>query len=130
MSERTLEQCRAAHALAVITALQEKSYGNYVAYVEALPAAIVMNGLGQACATLLAKAKGNLDEPHRLLYSHLRSWLCGGNDSAPFKKGVELMVAIVESDQALYFQAQAEALAWLTWLKKFANAYLKRESGE
>ena len=33
---------------------------------------------------------------------------------------------LVDADQQRYFRAQAEALAWLTWLKKFANAYLKR----
>ena len=130
MSERTLEQRRAKHALDVVMGLQSKDYGNYVSYVESLPATIVMNGLGQACATLLGKAGGKNDDPHRFLYDHLKSWLCGSDPAAPFPGGKELMDEIVASDQGRYFRAHAEALAWLTWLKKFANAYLQRDRPE
>jgi CRISPR-associated protein Cmr5 len=36
------------------------------------------------------------------------------------------MQAITEEDQRHYIRAQTEALAYLVWLKKFANAYLER----
>lgn len=134
MSMQTIAQRRAAHALKRVLALQQagkQTYGNYVSYVEALPAAILMNGLGQACATLLAKAEGKLDKPHGRLYADLQDWLCGEDPVAPYRnsqtKGDDrLMQAICNSNQKKYLHAQAEALAHLVWLKKFARAYLER----
>jgi CRISPR-associated protein Cmr5 len=136
MSTQTLAQRRAAHALQRVLEHQKagkNAYGNYVSYVEALPAAILMNGLGQAAATLLAKAEGKLDKPHGRLYADLQDWLCGSDFAAPFRNSQiegddHLMQAICQSDQRKYLHAQQEALAWLVWLKKFARAYLERGS--
>lgn len=124
----TLEQARASDALKKIRELKPhpERYGNYRSYAESLPATIVMNGLGQAAATLLAQAKGKPEDPHRLLYGHLHEWLCRTDADAPYRGRPELMDAIIESNEADYLLAQAEALAWLVWLKKFAKAYLQR----
>jgi len=129
VSSQTLAQRRAAHALARIQAHKQAgraAYGNYVSYAEALPATIVMNGLGQACATLLAKAEGDLRKPHGLLYADLQSWLCRDDTVAPYARAANLMQAIVNNDQKRYLHAQTEALAYLAWLKKFACAFLER----
>ncbi len=133
MSRQSLALRRAAHAWKCVEAhkqrnhnKEEPDYGNYVNYVEALPATILMNGLGQASATLLSKAEGDLTKPHGLLYADLQSWLCGDDAAAPYPKAPNLMKAIVEREQRDYLQAQVEALAWLVWLKKFANADLKK----
>lgn len=126
MSTQSVAQRRAAHALACVEKHIDKSYGNYANYVESLPATILMNGLGQAAATLLSKAEGRLTEPHGLLYADLQSWLCGDDAAAPYPNAPNLMKAIVEREQRDYLYAQVEALAWLVWLKKFANAYLKK----
>jgi len=128
MSIQSLAQRRARHALELIQKHEKAgrdSYKNYVSYAESIPATIVMNGLGQACATLLAKAKGDLTQPHGLLYSDLQSWLCGPESPTRFKGKSDLMDAIVHSDQADYLQAQTEAIAFLVWLKKLASAYLQ-----
>jgi CRISPR-associated protein Cmr5 len=132
MSTQSLAQRRARHALGLIQKHEKAgkdSYKNYVSYAESIPATILMNGLGQACATLLAKAGGDLRQPHGLLYADLQSWLCGPAP-APFNGKPHLMDAIVGCDQATYLLAQAEALAYLVWLKKFANAYLERGKPE
>lgn len=42
----------------------------------------------------------------------------------PKRPGLALMKAITEGDQRAYLAAQAEALAILGWLAKFANALL------
>jgi len=128
MSTQTLSQRRARHALGRINERKQtepKTYGNYVSHSQSLPAAILMNGLGQACATLLAKS-----EDHRLLYDDLQSWLCGDDSSAPFRNRPNLMDAITQGDQPSYLPAQAEALSYLVWLKKFANAYLQPDKPE
>ena len=89
-----------------------------------------MNGLGQAAATLLGQAKGKESDPHRLLYNHLSQWLCRDAPDAPYKSEPQLIDAIVSKHEDTYLVAQAEALAWLVWLKKFSKAYLKKGSDD
>jgi CRISPR-associated protein Cmr5 len=134
----TLAQKRAAHALKQIEALNGKG-GKYKSYVQALPATILMNGLGQALAMELAAAdrnKGDHDA-HKLIYLHLESWLCGKpphqakapsnlvHSDAPYKGEPDVLKAIISKPEKDYLLAQAEALAYLDWLKTFASAYLE-----
>jgi CRISPR-associated protein Cmr5 len=119
----TMEQARARHALDCVRAM-EANPGKYGSYVKRLPASILMNGLGQAVATLLAAARGKAEDPNRKLYDHMQAWLCGACPDAPYAGGSRLVDAIINGDQAAYVRAQAEALRWLEWLKKFAQAYL------
>jgi len=129
MSTQTLEQKRAKHALAQIKPLQSKPYKDkYAAYVKALPAAILMNGLGQALATELAAD----DDAHHELANHLAGWLIEPelriytDPSSRDAKG--LLDAIVAHGQDAYVRAQGEALAYLGWLKRFAAAFLDEKS--
>lgn len=125
MPDLTLAQRRAAFALEQINLLAETgNYGKYASYVKALPAAILMNGLGQAAATLLAG-----DEPHKILYRHLSTWLCGDIPEMPYTGAPGLIQAITTNDQNLYLRAQAESLLFLEWLKKFATAFLENGTG-
>ena len=131
-----IERERAAHALHTIEQLPT-DVKNYTSYVKALPASILQNGLGQAMATLLAASKGepamkdgNVNEAHRLLYNHLQAWLCRNDPAAPYPsqkepraESTELMGRITQEDEPNYIHAQAEALAYLGWLKKFATAF-------
>lgn len=125
MSEQTLGQKRAAHALKAINKLvQQKNYGHFGSYVQRLPATIVMNGLGQAMAGELAAARGGKDEDeraHRTLFELVESWL---QECRAYSNELGLMESIVKSNQGDYVRAQAEALAYLEWLKKFSQAYL------
>lgn len=135
-TRQTLDQQRAAYALQQIRELGmqgENSYGNYVSYVSALPATIVMNGLGQALLTLLAKSQGDRHKPHRLLFNHVAGWLntqikelrCSdANNMTP------VINRLLEQNQDVYVLAQAEAMAYLNWLKQFARAYLKEQEGQ
>ena len=130
---QTLEQMRAHHALDKIRDIEnnydEDTRQKFVSYVESLPADIIANGLGQAAATLLARAKGNEHDAHYLLYRALKDWLCRDDPEgrAPYGGDDYLMAAIVNCDRAVYLRAQAETLAWLEWLKKFAVAFFRRE---
>ncbi|MEW6636478.1 MAG: type III-B CRISPR module-associated protein Cmr5 [Actinomycetota bacterium] len=131
--KRTLEQRRAADALQKIEELRRAGrgvYGNYKSYVSSLPAGILTTGLGQAAATLLASAKIGRDrrtvdnKAYEMLYEHLSGWLCGGDEESPYPAG-DLLENITTHDQDSYLRAQAEALAHLVWLKKFAEAFLE-----
>lgn len=135
MTAQTLEQKRAKHALDQIKALQQDKPGNYVSYVNALPAAILMNGLGQALATELASGK-NDDDSHRLLANHVSGWLLSKEAHTKYVSdgsrvdAAWLLDQIVAGDQDAYLWAQAEAIAYVTWLKKFANAFLDSSGKE
>jgi CRISPR-associated protein Cmr5 len=134
--KQILAQERAAHALAKVNHLrkladEDKSKkdfnARYTSYAESLPATILSCGLGQAAAMLLAAAKGEKNEPHYVLYQHLEDWLCREDRNAPYPgyQDQGLLEAITAHDRNHYLRAQAEALAWLEWLKKIAVAYLK-----
>lgn len=140
-----IERERARHALQTIEALPD-DVKKYTSYVKGLPAAILQNGLGQAMATLLAASKGKpamkdgaVNKAHRLLYNHLQQWLCGSNRLSPYCEedkdkdiphdSTILMTSITEGDESAYIRAQAEALAYLNWLKKFAVAYRPESEG-
>jgi len=132
---QTLEQIRARDALNKIRFIQENCSENvqqkFVSYVESLPATILANGLGQAAAGLLAQAKGDKQDAHYLLYKALQDWLCRDDDArAPYRGQENLMDAIVNCDRTVYLLAQAEALAWLEWLKRFAVAFFKKQEDE
>lgn len=138
MANKTLEQQRAECALAAIESLQKEGYAKYGQYrseVDALPATILMNGLGQAVAMLMANA-GNEEGDGgkekqvacRLLKAHLEQWLCDKAPHSPYRNVKPLIKAIVERDQDNYVLAQAEALAYLVWLKKFARAFLEKSA--
>lgn len=133
LPHRSLAQRRAEHALDKVKALQaENAYGNYVSYVKALPATIIVSGLGQALAMENAGKKLG----HKKLFKHMRAWLCEGWQHTPYQLALAeddtaFFKAISGGDEAKYIKAQAEALEYLEWLKKFAVAFLMEpEEGE
>jgi CRISPR-associated protein Cmr5 len=144
MSEKTLEQRRAGHALKCVEDVkaQKSLAGRYRSYAESLPAHIVMGGLGQAVATELAAARGgegdnsrdDKQRAHAQLVKDLESWLAqSAYEKVPAEEkqaGNWLINAIVANEQEHYLRAQAEALAWLVWLKKFCQAGLPKVSEE
>ncbi|WP_428264875.1 type III-B CRISPR module-associated protein Cmr5 [Haliangium sp.] len=130
----TLDQARAANALARVRALQrDGDYGNYRSYVERLPAQIVMNGLGQAVALVKSRCRskpggGDDTDPraYRRLYEDIDTWLRRDHEAAPYRGQDDLLTALTTCDQDTYVRAHAETLAYLDWLKKFACAFLDR----
>lgn len=138
---RTLDQRRAADALACLNKVKasddERYLASYRSYVERLPATIVMNGLGQALAMECAAAgspggnhnKKPEERAHRDLYRNLSRWLCR-EDGGVYPGADHALEAIIEGPQSMYLRAQAEALAWLEWHKKFCQAHLPRREEE
>jgi len=121
---RSQAQKRAADALAKVTVLRDgNDYGNYRSYVKALPARVIMNGLGQALA--MEKAGASKDVGHEMLFNHVQDWLLNGWEHTPYRGQSNILAAIVNGSEADYIRAQGEAMAHVEWLKKFAVAYLK-----
>ncbi len=84
-----------------------------------LPFMIHTNGLGPALAFFKSKKdKYGYDK----LYLVLQSWLT--QPARPFAGKPDLMAAITETDFNTYRLAQAEAIVYMDWVKKFSSAYL------
>ena len=136
---RSLDQHRAADALASVKQVMSAGDPNFLAsyrsYVERLASTIVTNGLGQALATERAAAgpegspKKADERAHMELYANLNRWLCRP-DGGVYPGAADVLDAMMERSQADYVRAQAEALAWLEWHKKFCQAYLPRREEE
>jgi len=133
---QSIEQQRARFALEqvqAITGQQEEesrpaSYlSEFKSYANALPALIHMNGFGQAVAFCRAKANGtdNKAQAYAKLYALLQAWLC--TPKQPYEGHDKLLDAITFEDMNTYRHAQIEAIALLTWVKKFANAFIEKE---
>jgi len=86
----------------------------YVSLVRGAGASIMTMGLGQTLSFYLAKGKDH----HTRLSDALAQWLLDDADAS----GEALLNNIMESDGAQYRRCTTEALAYLTWLKRFAEA--------
>lgn len=112
---QTTQQERAKYALEEVQKAAKSR--EFLSYASAMPAMIVMNGLGQTAA--FYKSQGGA---HFQLYELLSNWLTKQNQ--PFAEK-NLLDGITQCNMQSYLLAQAEALALLDWVKKFAKAYMK-----
>lgn len=124
---QTLQQERARHALNVVEGWKKDAPSDdhkkkLKARTSELPFMIHANGLGQAAAFFKSKDVKNDKERYGEVFKALQSWLTQSN--RPFAGKSDLMRAVVEADLATYRLAQAEAMAYMDWVKKFASAYL------
>ncbi|MCS7224469.1 MAG: type III-B CRISPR module-associated protein Cmr5 [Armatimonadetes bacterium] len=133
-ARKTLEQQRAKHAWDAIQKLlkslekdqklSKEDKGAYAALAQKIPTLILTNGLGQTLAFLKSKK----DNPHQWLLCHLSEWTLRQVD--PNASQQDLLEWVLEHDSNAYRRATVEALAYLTWLKRFAEAELKVEGSE
>ncbi|MBA4551284.1 type III-B CRISPR module-associated protein Cmr5 [Thermoactinomyces vulgaris] len=136
MSDRTLEQQRAAYSLSVVSEVKQrdktgKQGDEYAGYVVNLAGAILINGLGQALAQLRSAAKDKADDPHEWLYQHINKWICKKHPHSEFEEDKDLLLQLSRKSRADYQWALMETLAFLEWHRKIAVAELKKsEPGE
>jgi len=124
-TRQTQEQKRAKQAWQdVSNDVKGKGFASeYKALAASAPADIQTNGLGQTLAFWRSKGWGKgkpQNNEHTALYNHISTWVIQ-------KMGVEgdLLRWITQTaDSTRYRQATVEALAFLGWLKRFAQAEL------
>lgn len=117
---QTVEQRRAAHAWKQIEAVAKQDYKKeYAQLVRGFAAMIQHDGLGSALAFLDAKAKGKGANQHHDLHQHLSAWVLKEMNAADHKT---LLTWLLLQDSATYRHATTETLAYLGWLKRFAEA--------
>lgn len=102
---------------------EEAKQKEFVSYASGLPAMIHMNGLGQAMAFCKLKSKDR--DSYGQLYQLVSDWLC--EQGQPYQGKSDVLTGITQEDSAHYQLAQAEALVLMSWVKKFAKAFLAED---
>jgi CRISPR-associated protein Cmr5 len=122
---RDLDRSRATFAWQNIQSVKSQDNSKYEkeykTIARRLPTLIQVNGLAQTLAFL--KAKG--DPQHLDAFNHLSGWVChrfNWNDPDLLHK-----ILSPTMDSQLYRLATSETLAFLQWLKRFAEAELAGE---
>lgn len=126
-----LEEARARFAYdkaKTIADIGGKKAKEYKSYAKKLPMMIKGNGLGAALAFAFSKRKdGNAWE---FLYNDIQSWLQQehkkillGNHAQ-----IELVHAVVQLDSTEYRAVAVEVLAFLNWLRRFAEGLIEGEA--
>ena len=126
---RTREQDRARYALACVNRRKDSPQAkDYAIQVRSLGTMVLQDGLGQALAYLLSKSQESL--AHRALYDDLQDWLTGpakdGQGERVYHATTDLIDALMTGSRREYQLAQRSSLLLLTWMKKFADAYLPK----
>ncbi len=116
--QQTLQQERAASAWQHITIVDknpdEKKRKKYGSLVRGLAANILSDGIGPTLAFLRAKG----EDHHNWAYDHLAAWI---TTQMPGLEG-DLLEWLIKQGSYEYRLVTAEALAYLHWLKRFAEA--------
>jgi len=132
MNSRDLNRNRAKQAWELIQSVAEKEYEvTYASLVRNLPTMIQINGLAQTLAFLKAKGKENKLKSRKehfvKAFHHLSDWVCS---CLTWGEGDLLNRILTSENTQHYRQATGESLAFLQWLKRFAEAELKSEEDE
>lgn len=131
-AQRTLEQDRAAAAWARVKQIRDSRAGyakEYGQLAKSVPADIQANGLGQTLAFL--RAKGSKDGKPKddgnsapwKLQEHISDWVMA-RMVREHDNGLLGWITAEGTSTSDYRRATAEAIAFLIWLKRFAEAEL------
>ncbi len=125
MSNR-LEQERAKFAMDKVLnhGLGDEDKKKYATLIRKLPSMVMHNGIGQSLSYLLADDEGNKTTPSWKLYTCLNEWIC--EKMKIYNPRNDLITSLINGSREEYLYTQKEALYLLTWMVKFADAYLPK----
>ncbi len=128
-----LEQGRAAFAYECAeegAKLDKKK--EYKSYVKKMPMLIKTNGLGAAIAFAFAKGSKSgvpsKTDPWGLLYLQLERWLLNDSKTLIKFESNKLAQKLTIIDSTQYRGVTVEVIAFLSWLKRFADALIEGET--
>jgi CRISPR-associated protein Cmr5 len=130
--QKTLEQKRAEQAWECVQKVTKKSQEfkkKYGSLARKVPMLVLTNGLGQTLAFLKAKGKSDPADEHTVLFRHLSDWVLSQVAPNTTASNGDLLQWVLHNDSVAYRRATTEALAFLNWLKRFAEAELPTEEG-
>lgn len=119
------ENRRAAHAYEIVKQYyanhtDERKRREYASYVKKMPAMIQVNGLGQALA--FYKSKGGV---HTDIYTQLGNWVQQAYSPIFHRQQSQgrndLVEAVINMEISEYRLVTREIMAYLNWLKRFAD---------
>ena len=114
--------------------LPEKTAKEYKAYVKKMPMLIKTNGLGAALAFAFAKgSKGGTPDKTKawgLLYNQLEKWLKKDPKHLIEFTDHRLVAQLLKEASPTYRAVTVELIAFLTWLRRFADGLIAGEGGE
>ena len=119
-TRNTLEQGRAKHAFEKAKRAGDKE--KFASYAKKLPMMIKTNGLGASMA--FAKAKN--EKAWKELFQAIEEWL---KEKSYVQEA--LLEELVKTDSAQYRILTSEVIAYLSWLRRFAEGFKpeKKEKG-
>ncbi|HHW01218.1 MAG TPA: type III-B CRISPR module-associated protein Cmr5 [Thermoanaerobacterales bacterium] len=138
MAEKTvikgLEQGRASFAYKCARAgNQIDKRKEYKQYVKKLPMLIKTNGLGAALAFVRSKISDKTSESghaYKLIYDQIAEWLKKDDKKLIDLSGdADLVAAIISLDSSQYRAVTIEVLAFLNWLRRFAEGLIEGDLG-
>ena len=94
---------------------------NYKSYVKKIPMMILNNGLGATFAFIYSKKQKN--EAYGLIYTQVDEWLQESYINKP--KNSDLIKWIINQNSQEYQAITNEVLAFLGWLKRFADGMIE-----
>lgn len=117
--------------------LEKEDQKKFRSYANSMPTMVHTNGLGQTAAFFLSKPQNKPEgRVCKRLYEILSDWLTGEGVPQdvrplhPYAGATELIEGITSKDMQTYLAAQAEAIEFLEWVKKFARAFMAAEEDE
>jgi len=128
--QKTLEQQRAQRAwecVQEVTSKPQEFKKKYGSLARKVPMLVLTNGLGQTLAFLKAKGKNDSADEHTVLFHHLSRWVLDQVAPGTSSSNGDLLQWVLSNDSAAYRRAMTEAMAFLNWLKRFAEAELPAE---
>lgn len=132
---KTLDQKRAHEAYQAVkgvAGLSASQQSDYASRARELPAMLLKSGIGQTLAFLLSKNKDNsrIATAEGRVVAQLDAWVgprVFGMEKFPVTPTVtmdRLLKAVIDGDRSAFQRATDEAMAYATWLKRFAEAFL------
>ncbi len=110
--------------------LDEKLKKEYRSNALKLPSLILTNGLGQTLAFLKSKGKRDLSKSEEKVYRDIEDWLKRPGVINWGTAQGELIERIMKINSDKYRLVTTETLAFINWLKRFADAALPKDGGE
>ena len=120
-----LESGRASFAYQCAEGVDKSQKSEYKSYVKKLPMLIKTNGLGSAKSFYFANSasdgKVNTKKTYGLVYRHVEDWLKKDNKNLIDFEQDKLAKALLDLKSYEYRAVTIEVLAFLTWLRRFAD---------
>ncbi len=126
-----LESGRAEFAYQCAEGVADPKRSEYKSYVKKLPMLIKTNGLAAALSFYFANSaqsgKVDTNKTYGLVYRQIEEWLKKDSKNLVDFEPDKLVKELLEIDSYTYRAVTVEVLAFLSWLRRFADAFAEND---